>query len=76
MRQSNDEKNRKRRERYALNKQIEAENLLIQQQRIAEMGNEIRVLKQFIDADGIPMEIVFVPFIGTTMLRKQQPISI
>ncbi len=76
MPQSNDERNKKRRERYALNKRLEAENIANQQQRIAEMGTEIRVLKQFIDADGIPMEIVFVPFIGTTMLRKQQSITI
>ncbi len=69
--QSNEERNKKRRERYALNKQIDAENLLNQQQRFSEMGTEIRVLKQFIDETGTPMEIVFVPFIGTTMLRRQ-----
>ena len=76
MAQSKDERNRKRRERYALNKQIDAENITNRQQRITAMGNEITVLKQFIDEEtGIPMEIVFIPFIGTTILRPQ-PISI
>ena len=76
MAQSNEERNRKRRERYALNKQQDAIDLANRQQRITAMGSEITVLKQFIDETGMPMEIVFVPLIGSTMMRKQQPISI
>ena len=41
------------------------------QRAIAEMGPDIKVLSQFINDEGIPMEIVWVPIIGTTMLRPQ-----
>ena len=61
----------RRRELYAIKKQqaiLESEE---RQRAIEAMGPDIKVLKQFVDDEGKQMEIVWVPIIGTTMLRPQ-----
>ena len=42
-----------------------------ERQRILAGYTEITVLSQFINDEGTPMEIVWVPIIGSTMLRPQ-----
>ena len=46
------------------------------QRAIAEMGTEIKVLKQFVDEEGKQMEIVWVPIIESTMLRPQSAVTV
>ena len=60
----------RRRELYAIKKQqaiLESE----ERQRILAGYTEITVLKQFINDEGIPVEIVWLPIINSTMLRPQ-----
>ena len=60
----------RRRELYAIKK---AQSILEseERQRILAGYTEITVLSQFINDEGTPMEIVWVPIIGSTMLRPQ-----
>ncbi len=63
----------RRRELYAIKKQqaiLESE----ERQRILAGYTEITVLKQFIDAEGKPVEIVWLPILNTTMLRPQSAV--
>jgi uncharacterized membrane-anchored protein len=60
----------RRKELYAIKKAqaiLESE----ERQRILAGYTEITVLKQFIDEEGKPMEIVRLPIIESTMLRPQ-----
>ena len=60
----------RRRELYAIKKEqaiLESE----ERQRILAGYTEITVLSQFINDEGIPVEIVWLPIINTTMLRPQ-----
>ena len=60
----------RRKELYAIKKAqaiLESE----ERQRILAGYTEITVLKQFIDEEGKPMEIVWLPIINSTMLRPQ-----
>ena len=60
----------RRRELYAIKKAqtiLESE----ERQRILAGYTEITVLSQFINDEGIPMEIVWLPIINSTMLRPQ-----
>ena len=61
----------RRRELYAIKKQQAILDSAERQRAIEAMGPDIKVLSQFINDEGIPMEIVWVPIIGTTMLRPQ-----
>jgi hypothetical protein len=61
----------RRREIYAEKKQQAIIESAERQRRCEEMGPNIKVLSQFINDEGIPMEIVWVPIIQTTMLRPQ-----
>ena len=64
----------RRRELYAIKKQQAILDSEERQRAIAAMGTEIKVLSQFINEEGIPMEIVWVPMIGSTMLRPQSTV--
>ena len=61
----------RRRELYAEKKAQAIIDRANYQRTIEEMGPNIKVLKQFINDDGIPMEIVWLPIIESTMLRPQ-----
>ena len=61
----------RRREIYAEKKAQAIIDSAERQRRCEEMGPNIKVLSQFINDEGIPMEIVWVPIIQTTMLRPQ-----
>ena len=61
----------RRRELYAEKKAQAIIDRANYQRTIEEMGPNIKVLKQFINDDGIPMEIVRLPIIESTMLRPQ-----
>ena len=61
----------RRRELYAQKKAQAILDSANHQRAIAEMGPDIKVLNQFINDDGIPMEIVWLPIIESTMLRPQ-----
>ena len=61
----------RRRELYAIKKAqaiLESEE---RQRAIEAMGPDIKVLSQFVNDEGIPVEIVWVPIIGSTILRPQ-----
>ena len=61
----------RRRELYEIKKQqaiLESEE---RQRAIEAMGPDIKVLSQFVDDEGKQMEIVWVPIIGSTMMRPQ-----
>ena len=61
----------RRRELYAIKKAQAILDSAERQRAIEAMGPDIKVLKQFVDDEGKQMEIVWVPIIGTTMLRPQ-----
>ena len=61
----------RRKELYAQKKAQAIIDRANYQRTIEEMGPNIKVLKQFINDDGIPMEIVWLPIIESTMLRPQ-----
>ena len=61
----------RRRELYEIKKQQAILDSAERQRAIEAMGPDIKVLKQFVDDEGKQMEIVWVPIIGTTMLRPQ-----
>ena len=61
----------RRRELYAIKKAQAILDSAERQRAIEAMGPDIKVLKQFVDEEGKQMEIVWVPIIGTTMLRPQ-----
>ena len=64
----------RRRELYEIKKQQAILDSAERQRAIEAMGPDIRVLSQFINEEGIPMEIVWVPMIGSTMLRPQSTV--
>ena len=64
----------RRRELYAIKKQQAILDSAERQRAIEAMGPDIKVLKQFVDDEGKQMEIVWVPIIGTTMLRPQSTV--
>jgi hypothetical protein len=66
----------RRREIYAEKKAQAIIDSAERQRRCEEMGPNIKVLSQFINDEGIPMEIVWLPIIHTTMLRPQSAVTV
>ena len=66
----------RRKELYAIKKAQAIIDSAERQRAIAEMGPDIKVLSQFINDEGIPVEIVWLPIINTTTLRPQSAVTV
>ena len=64
----------RRRELYAIKKQQAILDSAERQRAIEAMGPDIKVLSQFINEEGKPVEIVWLPIINSTMLRPQSTV--